>query len=119
MKQKGKYIVSGALAGVLNGFLGAGGGALLVPLFTSWIGMDTAQAFPSALFVMLPATLVSLVVYLFTGRFEYGALLPYLLGGVVGGILSGALYDKLPQRALRMLFGALLVFAGAKAVFGW
>lgn len=118
MTEKGKYMVSGALAGALNGFFGAGGGMLLVPLFTSWVGMETAQAFPAALFVLLPATLVSLGVYLFTGRLEAAGLLPYLLGGAAGGVLCGLIYDKLPQRLLRILFGALLIFGGIRAVMG-
>ncbi|NCB04624.1 MAG: hypothetical protein EOM69_03780, partial [Clostridia bacterium] len=87
-------------------------------LFDDRALMETAQAFPAALFVLLPATLVSLGVYLFTGRLEAAGLLPYLLGGAAGGILCGLIYDKLPQRLLRILFGALLIFGGIRAVMG-
>ena len=39
MKERSKYIIIGLLAGVANGFFGAGGGLFLVPLFVGWVGL--------------------------------------------------------------------------------
>ena len=44
-----KYAVSGALAGVANGFFGAGGGMFLVPLFCRWIRIEDKKAFANVI----------------------------------------------------------------------
>ena len=40
MKNTGKSLVTGALAGIANGLFGSGGGLFLVPLFTKWLGLE-------------------------------------------------------------------------------
>ena len=40
MKDIGKYLIAGALAGAANGLFGAGGGLFLVPLLIGWAGME-------------------------------------------------------------------------------
>lgn len=45
MKDKYKYVITGALAGGANGFFGSGGGLFLVPLFTKWLKMEQRSAF--------------------------------------------------------------------------
>ena len=59
-----KCAVAGALAGVLNGFFGAGGGMLLVPLLIRWVKMEERKAFTSV-FIILPLCVVSAAVFLF------------------------------------------------------
>ena len=40
--------------------------------------------------------------------------LPYLLGGLAGGIVGGMLFRKMPGRWLRRLFGVFLVYGGVR-----
>ena len=62
-----KYAMCGALAGIANGFFGAGGGMVLVPLFTRWIKMEDKTAFATSLAVILPLSVVSVIIYLIKG----------------------------------------------------
>ncbi|MBQ8004256.1 MAG: TSUP family transporter, partial [Oscillospiraceae bacterium] len=75
-----KYAVCGALAGVANGFFGAGGGMVLIPLFTRWIKMDDKKAFATSLAVILPLCAVSAVIYLIKGSVDLSTELPYVIG---------------------------------------
>ena len=57
-----KVLLTGALAGFVNGFFGAGGGMLVVPLLIVLVGLADKQAFSSAISIILPLTVVSLVI---------------------------------------------------------
>lgn len=48
MKNTGKSLVTGALAGIANGLFGSGGGLFLVPLFTKWLGLEQRRAFATS-----------------------------------------------------------------------
>lgn len=119
MKKTGQYLVIGSLAGIANGLFGSGGGLFLVPLFTKWSGMEQKRAFATSVAVIVPLSVVSLLVFLWRGKLPFGEALPYLIGGAVGGVLSGLLFRKLSATVLRRLFGILLLYGGLRAVFLW
>lgn len=109
-------MVTGLLAGVANGFFGAGGGLFLVPLFVGWVGLEQRRAFATSVAVVLPLCLAALVSYARRGGVDLSAALPYLAGGLVGGMVAGRVFDKIPVLWLRRGFGALLVYGGVRAV---
>ena len=113
----GKSLVTGALAGLANGLFGSGGGLFLVPLFTKWLGMEQRKAFATSVAVILPLSAVSLAVFVLKGGLDFMAALPYLIGGLAGGILSGLVFQKVPVTLLRRAFGLLILYGGVKALF--
>lgn len=116
MKRPTKYIITGLLAGVANGFFGAGGGLFLVPLFVGWVGLEQRKAFATSVAVVLPLCVAALISYARKGGVDVAVALPYLAGGLVGGVLAGRVFDRIPVLWLRRGFGALLVYGGVKAV---
>ena len=64
--------------------------------------------------VILPFCVVSAAVYLLRTPFDLTQALPYLLGGLAGGIVGGMLFRKMPGRWLRRLFGVFLVYGGVR-----
>ncbi len=116
MKEKWKYGTIGGLAGLANGFFGAGGGLFLVPLLTRWAGMDRRRAFATSVAVILPLSLVSAGVYYLKGALDLTGCWPYLAGGFLGGLLSGKVFQKVPLTFLRRAFGALILYGGVRAV---
>ncbi len=119
LKPHWKPIAIGAAAGVVNGLFGAGGGLLLVPLFMSWCSLPPKTAFATSLAVTLPLSAVSLVVYGLRGSLDAAAALPYLLGGIVGGILGATVMGRLKVKWLRLLLAAFLLYGGVKGVMLW
>lgn len=114
-----KYIAIGASAGIVNGLFGAGGGLLLVPLFISLCKLPAKSAFATSLCVTLPLSIVSLTVYFFRGSVDIVTALPYLLGGIGGGVIGGLLMKKLDPKWLRLLLAGFLIYGGVKAVMLW
>ena len=109
-----KVLLTGALAGFVNGFFGAGGGMVLVPLLIWLVGLPDKLAFSSAISIILPLCIVSLFIY---GRYDMLPLsdaLPYLLGGAGGGVLAGLWFRKVSARFLHIALGLLILFGGAR-----
>lgn len=109
-----KVLLTGALAGFVNGFFGAGGGMLVVPLLIVLVGLADKQAFSSAISIILPLTIVSLVIYAKNGALDIKAALPYLLGGAGGGVLAGLWFRKIPAKWLHLALGALILLGGVR-----
>lgn len=116
-KNKVRSAVSGAAAGLVNGFFGGGGGMLLVPLLSRWLGLGDRKAFATSVAIILPLCALSSVIYLLRGGIELSAALPYLLGGSMGGILGGKLFKKVNMLWLRRGFALLILYAGVRAAF--
>ena len=109
-----KCLLAGLAAGFVNGFFGAGGGMVLVPLLIWLVGLPDKLAFSSAISIILPLCVVSLVIY---GRHDMLPLsdaLPYLLGGAGGGVLAGLWFRKVSARVLHIALGLLILFGGAR-----
>ncbi len=116
-KQKLRFCAAGALAGGLNGLLGAGGGPLLVPLFVFFCGLEEKKALATSLAVMLVLCTVSAVT-----RFMGGERLPegtlwWLVGGLVGGAAGGILIKRISASLLMKVFGGIMVISGIRTVF--
>ncbi len=116
MKKYYRYIIAGGLAGVANGLFGAGGGLFLVPLLIGWIGLEEKKAFATSIAIILPLSIVSYGLFCLKGGNVWADALPYLIGGVLGGLLSAKLFRRIPTVWLHRLFGLLILYGGVKAV---
>lgn len=118
MKRNSKllYGISGACAGFINGFFGAGGGMVLVPLLIRLCKVEDKQAFSSAVSIILPICIVSLIVYTQQGMLPFAESVPYLLGGAAGGVAAGLLFKKISAKILHLILGALIVFGGVRLI---
>ena len=114
MKQRTRYVVSGVLAGVVNGLFGGGGGMVLVPLLRRWCGLEERRAFATCVAVILPLCVVSAAVYVLRRGVDLTLAAPYLLGGLIGGFLGGRLFPKVSAGWLRYLFAAFLLYGGVR-----
>lgn len=118
MSKKWKYVAAGALAGAANGLFGSGGGLFLVPMLAGWVKMKEKKAFASSVAVILPLSVLSAAVYWLKGAMDFTLAWPYLLGGFLGGAVSGKIFKKVPVLWLRRGFGLLIIYGGIRGVMG-
>lgn len=111
------YGLCGCAAGAVNGLFGTGGGLVLVPLLLHTGKMDSREAFATAISITLPLCLVTLGVYRFHALLSPEAALPYLLGGAVGGIAGGMLFQFVPPRLLHKLFAIFILWGGIRLLW--
>ena len=113
-------IASGALAGALNGFLGSGGGIILLYVFRRLNRGEKngeKDAFASVVAAVLPLCAVSAVVYSSRGMGDTGEVWRYALPAAGGGMLGAFLTDKLNTLLLRKIFAVMVILAGINMVF--
>jgi len=96
-------------AGAFSGLFGVGGGTVIVPLLIFWLGYGEREATGTSL-----AAIVVIAAFATAGQGLYGNVdVPKgILVGVpaLGGVVAGtALQQRLPERAVALLFAALLV----------
>ena len=113
MKEKIKTAIAGAAAGAVNGLFGAGGGMLLVPLLTWLTDIEEDEIFPSSVSIILPICLVSLTVGA-NGGLPFRQALPYLIGGLLGGVLAGLTGNRIPVKWLHKGLGILILWGGVR-----
>lgn len=105
-------IALGLLVGFVNGFLGAGGGMLLVPCIIPILKMETKVAHATAILIILPISLVSGIIYALKGSFDFDIFLPCLIGTVVGGVLGTFILSKLKSDIITAIFSVVMIAAG-------
>ena len=114
MTDRRKNQIAGAAGGLVNGLFGGGGGMVLLPLLTRWRRLDGRSAFATCVAIIFPMCCVSTAVYLWRVRPELAAVLPYLAGGVAGGLVGGMTFEKVPVRVLKIIFGLFLLYGGVR-----
>jgi uncharacterized protein len=107
----------GLIVGVLVGFMGVGGGVILVPAMVHILHMDQHTAQGTSLFLQLPPLgLGALLMYRKKGQVDLKAGILCALGILLGGYLGSRLAVSISSSDLRKLFGIFLVVA---AVLVW
>ncbi|MBR7092677.1 MAG: sulfite exporter TauE/SafE family protein [Clostridia bacterium] len=114
MRSRLRLLTAGALAGLVNGLFGAGGGLIWVPVYRSLYRQRTQQVFATSVAVILPLCAVSYLL-LQQGPVPVQAV-PYLLGGAAGGLCAGRVMRRLPTVWLRRLFGLFLLYGGLRVL---
>ena len=102
----------GSLIGVINGLLGGGGGMIVVPVLTKFFGFNQKEAQATALFVILPISIASSIIYITHNSINFLNSWPAILSIIVGGIGGALLLNKLDNKVVRIIFIALILVSG-------
>ncbi len=105
-----KLALIGTLAGVFSGLFGVGGGTVIVPLLIFWFGYGERLATGTSLAAIVLIGLLGVVaqgglygnVHVLTGVW-------LSIPAVVGVIAGTAIQQRISQRAVSLLFAALLI----------
>jgi uncharacterized protein len=102
-------ILVGALAGVLAGLLGVGGGVLFVPALTVFLGLGQVDAEATSLLAIMPMAIVG--AWRQHGYGNVGLRDGGLLGGaaIPGAIAGVAIVNGVPERVVQVAFAGLML----------
>jgi uncharacterized protein len=107
-------LVAGVLVGFLTGFLGVGGGFLVVPTLAIALAFTMRTAVGTSLAIITATSLIALAVHLLAGRsFDLGVTAAMSGGCVIGALVGVALASSVPQRTLGRAFAVLVCCVAA------
>tara|TARA_B100000508_G_scaffold123467_1_gene106178 strand:- start:1155 stop:1541 length:387 start_codon:yes stop_codon:yes gene_type:complete len=109
----------GILAGMFSGFMGVGGGVVMIPLMMLFLGYDQHQAQGMSLAVLaVPVTFVAAYTYHKSGHpIDWKFALIIATCFVIGGYFGAKLAVKIDQLLLKRIFAIVLVVAAIKLFF--
>lgn len=112
-KENLKVYLLGLIIGAVNGMLGSGGGMIAVPALKK-LGFSQAEAQANAIAVILPISVLSAALYLLGGSVTLKDAWIYMPGGFAGAAIGTFLLSKIPQKILRKIFAAFMIWAGIR-----
>lgn len=105
-------LFAGVFVGFVNGFLGAGGGMLVVPILRMVYKQKPKVAHATAVLIILPICVVSSIVYMVNSSVDWNILWQVLIGTLVGGLAGTFLLCKLRNNFIVFLFSLVMIVAG-------
>lgn len=102
-------MATGAVAGLIAGFLGIGGGIILVPMMVAFLGFSEYKAHGTSLAIIVPISIVGAAVYAIRGDINWTFVAAIGAGSIFGVIAGAKLMMKMPGFRLRQLFGLYTV----------
>ena len=106
-------VLLGAVAGVLAGLFGVGGGVLFVPTLTA-LGLTQVHAEATSLLAIIPTVLVGVWRQRSYGNVRWRPALIIGIASIGAAVGGAAVAVSLPESVLKRLFGVLLLVVAAQ-----
>ena len=101
----------GLVAGFASGYVGVGGGFLMVPLFISLRGITMKKASGTSLIAVVILAIPGVITQTLHGNVDFVAGIAMAIGSIPGALIGASLIRYIPERKMRFLFGFFLLFA--------
>ena len=101
----------GMVAGLAGGFVGVGGGFIMIPLFMTLFGTPMKMTSGTSLFAICILGVPGVIEQLALGNVMVGTGIAMVVGAIPGAVLGANLMRRLPERLLRFVFAGMLGFA--------
>ncbi|BDE97905.1 sulfite exporter TauE/SafE family protein [Raoultibacter timonensis] len=98
-------------AGLASGYVGVGGGFIMVPLMLSLIGIPMKKASGTSLIAVMILAIPGVIEQGLLGNINYAAGIMVAVGSIPGAVIGARLVRKVPERILRLIFGGFLIVA--------
>lgn len=112
------YILIGAIAGLVMGTTGVGGGAIIIVslLFLAHLPQKVAQG-TTLLVVAAPVSLLAAYNYYKKGFINVKAAVIIMIGFLIFSFVGSHIAGILPKESLKVILGLGLILIGCKLVF--
>ena len=101
----------GLVAGFASGYVGVGGGFLMVPLFILLLGITMKKASGTSLIAVVILAIPGVITQTLHGNVDFVAGIAMAIGSIPGALIGASLIRYIPERKMRFLFGFFLLFA--------
>ena len=107
----------GTAAGALSGLFGVGGGTVIVPLLIVWLGYGEREATGTSMAAIIVIAAIAVAIQAGGyGNVDAGYAALVGIPAVAGAIAGTALQQRIPERAISLVFAALLVLIAIELI---
>ena len=111
-------VLVGITAGVLSGFIGIGGGIVIVPALIYLVGLSQLQAQGTSLALMLPPIgILAFMHYYREGNVDLKVAGIIAATFIVGGFFGAKLAHKVNENLVKIIFGIIMILMAAKLIY--
>lgn len=111
-------LLVGAIAGMLGGMIGIGGGLVIVPALVYFLGFSQHSAQGTSLgLIMLPVGILGVWQYYKQGHVDFRVVGLLAVGFVVGSYFGSKWALSLPQDTIKKAFAVLMILVALKMLF--
>ncbi len=110
-------LIIGIFAGMMSGFIGVGGGIIIVPALVYFMGLTQHQAQGTSLLLMLPPIgILAVMNYAKAGNINwwYGGIIA--LAFIIGGYFGSKISLKLHPGVVKLVFGIIMIYVSFKMI---
>ncbi|WP_374118978.1 sulfite exporter TauE/SafE family protein [Clostridium sp. OS1-26] len=112
------FILIGLIAGILSGFLGVGGGVIIVPSLIYICGFSQLKAQGTSLAILLPPVgILAFIEYYKNGNVDIKAGIVIAITLILGSALSSRLVQNISPILLRKGFAVFMIVISIKMFF--
>ncbi len=111
-------VLIGLFAGMMSGFVGIGGGVVMVPALVYIMGLSQHEAQGTSLILMLPPIgILAVMNYYKAGQLNiwYGVVIA--MAFVIGGYYGSKIALKLSPSVVKLVFGVLMLYVSFKMIY--
>jgi uncharacterized membrane protein YfcA len=106
------FVLLGACTGLYSGFLGLGGGFVVVPVLVRWFGFDIKRAIGTSLVVVTVLSVPGSIAHIALGNVDLGLAGLLALGVVPGALLGAKVTAVSAETSVKTAFAVLLLAVG-------
>ena len=101
----------GMIAGLASGYVGVGGGFIMVPLMLAVLDIPMSLASGTSLIAIMILAIPGVIEQGLLGNIDYLAGIAIVIGSIPGALVGARLVRVVPERQLRFIFGGFLLVA--------
>ena len=101
----------GLIAGLASGYVGVGGGFIMVPLMLAVLDIPMSLASGTSLIAIMILAIPGVIEQGLLGNIDYLAGIAIVVGSISGALVGARLVRVVPERQLRFIFGGFLLVA--------
>lgn len=111
-------LAGGIAAGLIGGYLGVGGGTILIPYLTLVTGLDIKAAVPVSLAGVAVNSLASSTAYLRMGMVDFELVIVLSVFMVMGNIIGSTISSIVSPELITLLFAITLLYTAGTLLKG-
>ncbi len=111
-------VLIGLFAGMMSGFVGIGGGVVMVPALVYIMGLSQHEAQGTSLILMLPPIgILAVMNYYKAGQLNIWFGIVIAMAFVIGGYYGSKIALKLSPSIVKLVFGILMLYVSFKMIY--